>query len=77
MRLGLRDSERKPDPEPVSTDDRKAVLVGLVLWVVALVVLGFFFGVLTGADAIWVFWTAVAGVALGSVGLVFLQFKRR
>ena len=36
MRLWLKDSERRPDPEPVKTDDRKVVLVGLVLWLVAL-----------------------------------------
>ena len=29
MRLWLKDSERRPDPAPVETDDRKAMLVGL------------------------------------------------
>ena len=77
MRLWLRDSERKPDPKPVATDDRKAVLVGLALWVVALVVLLVFVGPLASIDGVWLLWTAVAGVGLGIVGLVALQFKRR
>ena len=32
MRLWLRDDERRPDPVPVKTDDRRAVLVGLMEW---------------------------------------------
>ena len=40
MRLWLKDSERRPDPEPVKTDDRKAMLVGIALWLVALAGLG-------------------------------------
>jgi len=77
MRLWLRDSERKPDPAPVQTDDRKAILVGLVLWVVALVLLLVFVGpVFTGSSS-WLTWTAIIGCALGVLGLVILQFKRR
>ncbi len=30
MRFWLKDGERRPDPEPVQSDDRKAILVGLV-----------------------------------------------
>ena len=37
MRLWLKDCERRPDPAPVKSDDRKAMLVGLVLWLLALV----------------------------------------
>ena len=77
MRLWLRDSERKPDPKPVSTDDRKAVLVGLILWIVALIVLLVFVGQLASTHRVWLLWTAVAGVGLGIVGLVVLQLKRR
>ena len=37
MRLWLKDSERRADPAPVKTDDRKAFFVGTVAWVIALV----------------------------------------
>ncbi|TAM66499.1 MAG: DUF2530 domain-containing protein [Microbacteriaceae bacterium] len=87
MRLWLRDAERKPDPDPVQTDDRKAVFVGLVLWLIALVLLLVFVGhvfaspVLVGhvlaGNSGWLIWTAVTGCALGVLGLVILQFKRR
>ena len=70
MRLWLKDSERRPDPAPVATDDRKAVLVGLVLWVIALVVV---LVVAPGAMAIWV---CAVGIVLGLVGLVYTQVRR-
>ena len=38
MRLWLKDSERRPDPTPVATDDRKPMIVGLALWIIALIV---------------------------------------
>jgi len=72
VRLWLRDDERRPDPVPVKTDDRRAVLVGLGLWVVALVVL-LVFGVGTGT---WM-WTIVVGIALGVLGLGYLTIARR
>ncbi|MGO4300869.1 DUF2530 domain-containing protein [Leifsonia sp. RAF41] len=72
MRLWLRDDERRPDPVPVKTDDRRAVLVGLGLWVIALVVL-LVFGVGTGT---WM-WTIVVGIVLGILGLGYLTIARR
>jgi protein-S-isoprenylcysteine O-methyltransferase Ste14 len=71
MRLWLRDSERRPDPTPVTTDDRKAILVGLVLWVVALVLLLVFLGPLVGSGSSWVLWTCVVGLVLGLIGLYY------
>lgn len=73
MRLWIKDSERRPDPEPVTTDDRKVILVGLVLWVVALGVLLVFLGPLLADGGVWMLWTAVAGLALGVAGLVYTQ----
>ncbi len=70
MRLWLKDSERRPDPEPVKTDDRKAMLVGLVLWLLALVVLLLFLGPLVTAGLTGLLWTCVVGLALGFLGLI-------
>lgn len=70
MRLWLRDDERRPDPTPAKTDDRRAVLVGLALWVLA------FVPVLLFAPDVWI-WTVVVGLALGVAGLVYLTVTRR
>ena len=72
MRLWLRDDERRPDPVPVKTDDRRAVLVGLGLWVVVLVVL-LIVGVPSGT---WL-WTVVVGLVLGLLGMGYLTVARR
>ncbi|MCU1577543.1 MAG: hypothetical protein JWP70_2247 [Leifsonia sp.] len=77
MRLWLKDSERRPDPTPVETDDRRAVLAGLVLWLVALVVLLLLASELVARDLFWWLWTVVVGVALGIVGLIYLSIRRR
>jgi len=70
MKLWLNDSERKPDPAPVKTDDRKAVLAGLVLWVVGLVVL------LIVQPQPELVWTCVTGVVLGLIGLIYIHARR-
>ena len=71
MRLWLKDSERRPDPIPVETDDRTAVLVGATGWLVALGVLLVFFEPLIQNGQRWLIWTCVTGVALGLLGLVY------
>ncbi|MCU1584301.1 MAG: hypothetical protein JWM49_857 [Microbacteriaceae bacterium] len=71
MRLWLRDSERRPDPTPATTDDRKAILVGLVLWVVGLVSLLVFLGPLLSSGNPWVLWTCAVGLVLGLIGLYY------
>ena len=76
MRLWLKDSERRPDPQPLQTDDRKAILVGLVLWLVALGgLLLFLAAVLDGGHAWWL-WTVLIGLGLGLVLLVFAHRKQ-
>ena len=41
VRFYLKHVERKPDPEPVKVNAKRAILVGLCLWAVALLVLLF------------------------------------
>ncbi len=73
----MRDLERDSGVEPLRTNDRTTVLVGCGLWA-ALLVLS-----LLNRDALerdghgWWLWTCVAGLALGAVGLVGLQLRRR
>jgi hypothetical protein len=73
VRLYLRPEERRPDPEPLRTDDRKAVLVGIGVWALLLA------GCLVGRDDLvaagrgWWLWSCVCGVGLGLVGLAYLH----
>jgi len=72
VRLWLRDDERRPDPVPAKTDDRRAVLVGLGLWLVALVVV-----LAVGGAGTTAMWTVVVGLALGALGMGYLTAARR
>jgi fatty acid desaturase len=76
MRLWLKDSERRPDPAPVKTDDRKAVLVGLVLWLIALGALLLFLAPLLADGRQWWLWTAVVGLGVGLILLVVTHRRR-
>jgi hypothetical protein len=71
MRFFIKDSERRPDPAPVKTDDRKVVLVGLVLWIVALGVMLALLSQLQESGLVWLLWTVVVGFGLGLVLLVY------
>jgi fatty acid desaturase len=76
MRWWLKEHERRPNPEPLQTDDRKAVLTGLVLWLVALAGLVLFLPVVLDGGHGWWLWTAVIGLGLGLVLLVFAHRKQ-
>ena len=76
MRLWLRDSERRPDPEPVKTDDRKVILVGEVLWLLALGGMLLFLRPLLASNGAWLLWTTLLGLGLGLVLLVFAHRKQ-
>lgn len=70
FRFWLKDHERKPDPKPVQTNDRKAILTGIVLWIVGLAVaLAVFWNDLS-QGSFW-FWTITAGIGLGIFGLFY------
>ena len=71
MRLFIKDSERRPDPAPLKTDDRKVVLVGLVLWIIALGVMIALLPQLQDSGLVWLLWTVVGGLVLGLVLLVY------
>ena len=77
MRLWLNESERRPDPAPARADGRKAVLVGTLAWLVALVLSLVFRAQLDAAGMGWLVWAAVTGFALGVIGLVVVQVVRR
>lgn len=76
MRWYVRESERRPDPPPVKTDDRKVILVGMVLWLVALGVLLVFLSAVVEAGHVRWLWTVLVGLGLGLVLLVFAHRKQ-
>jgi Protein of unknown function (DUF2530) len=76
MRLWLKDAERLPDPAPVQTDDRKAMLVGMGLWVLAVAVLvGLYTTLAADVHSRWL-WTCAVGLALGVIGLLYTHARR-
>ena len=77
MRFWLKPHERRPSPAPVATDDRFAFLVGLAAWVVALAAMLVFLEPLRAGGNLWWLWTAIAGVALGLIGLLYTHVRGR
>jgi hypothetical protein len=75
VRIWLRDSERRPDPAPVPTDDRKAMLVGITLWLIALATLLVLLPQVTAAGLGWWLWVCVAGIALGIIGILYTHAR--
>jgi hypothetical protein len=77
VRFWLSESERRADPAPARADARKAVLVGTVAWLFALVAALLWRTQLSDAGLDWLLWAAVTGAAIGIAGLIFVQVIRR
>lgn len=75
VRFYLRPEERHPDPEPLHTDDRKAVLVGTVIWLLGLAATLIQREDLAAAGRSWWVWTCAAGAGLGLLGLSYLHHR--
>ncbi len=73
MRFFVKDSERKPDPQPVKVNARLAIGFGLIAWVVALVLL--FAGLIPTTSALEPA-TAIVGLALGLFGWFWVGRRR-
>jgi hypothetical protein len=67
--------QRRPDPPPVPTNDLRVVVVGTVLWAVALVVTAVLRTRLDHSGRGWWVGTCAAGFALGLLGIAYT--KRR
>ncbi|MEL4317427.1 DUF2530 domain-containing protein [Leifsonia sp. YIM 134122] len=77
MRIWLKDSERRPDPEPARADGRKAVVAGTAVWFIGLIVWFIWGEMLTDAGFGWWLWMCLTGIALGVIGLVVVLVSRR
>ncbi|MBC7723521.1 MAG: DUF2530 domain-containing protein [Burkholderiaceae bacterium] len=77
MRLWLKDSERRPDPAPVATDDRLPVLIGTAVWLVALLIgLLWYREMMIDAGIQWWLLTCAIGIGLGLLGLIYTNRRR-
>lgn len=68
-------TERRRDPPPLRTDDRKTVAVGTALWVGLLIGLTIFRDDVREAGLTWWFAMCACGIALGLFGLVYLKVR--
>jgi len=59
------------------TDDRKAMAIGLALWLVALVGVIIALPTLTAGDQAWWLEMCVTGLVLGVIGIAYTQWRRR
>jgi len=71
MRWLVKDSERKPDPEPIKGTAKKAVLVGMVIFAISFVLIVIFYDSIQSPNKVWYPYTALVALVLG----VFAWFK--
>jgi len=65
MRWIAKDSERKPDPAPITGTVRIAVLIGLIGFAVGLLLSVVFYEQITSPNKVWYPYTCVVGLVLG------------
>jgi len=71
MRWIAKDSERKPDPAPITGTVRIAILIGLIGFAVGLLLSVVFYEQITNPNKVWYPYTCMVGLVLG----VFAWFK--
>ena len=69
MRWIAKDSERKPDPEPIRGTAKFAVYFGIGGFLIALIVILVFYGQIENPHKIWYPYTCIAGLLLGIFAL--------
>jgi uncharacterized membrane protein HdeD (DUF308 family) len=65
MRWIAKDSERKPDPAPITGTLRLAVLIGVISFAISLIVCVVFYDQITSPNKAWYPYTCVVGLVLG------------
>ena len=76
MRLYVPHSERRPQPEPATTNDALAFAVGIGAWLIGLAVVLGMLAAPVPFDPARVLTTIAVGLALGTVGLLVTRLRR-
>lgn len=71
MRWVAKDSERKPDPEPIKGTARVAVIFGISGFLISLIIILAFYGQIDNPHKVWYPYTCAVGLLLG----VFALFR--
>ena len=71
MRWIAKDSERKPDPEPIKGTARIAVIIGLIGFALCFLAIVIFYDSITSPNKIWYPYTCLVAIILG----IFALFK--
>jgi Protein of unknown function (DUF2530) len=75
---GSTDELRRVDPEKLDVDGVPMVVIGTVLWGIALVLTIVFRHTLSDHHHGWWVWTCLAGFTLGLIGIPYMRrFQRR
>jgi hypothetical protein len=69
MRWIAKDSERKPDPEPIKGTAKVAVYVGMGGFLIALILILVFYSQIENPHKVWYPYTCVFGLFLGIFAL--------
>ena len=75
IRFRVKESDRKPDPEPIETNAGLAVVIFTAMWVVALVLILLFGQTFPEPLPDWWALTCVFGIALGIYG--YFKVRKR
>jgi len=73
MRWIVKDSERKPDPEPIKGTAKLAVWIGLAGFTIGFFLILFFYDSITSPNKVWYPYTCLVAILLG----IFALFKVR
>lgn len=77
MRFWVSHEDRRPQPEPLATNDRLAYQVGIGLWLLALVAVGIMVAIGMPVDGPLLLATVVIGVILGLAGIAVVGRRRK
>lgn len=77
MRLWVSHDERRPQPEPVATNDRLAYQVGIGLWLLALIAVGIMVAVGMPVNGPVLLATVTIGVILGLAGIAVVGRQKK
>lgn len=77
MRLWVPHDQRRPQPEPIETDDALVFAIGVGAWLIALAVVVGMLSAPVGFDPVAVLACIAVGLTLGTVGYIVSRRRTR